>query len=121
MMLFHVNLAVPDMREAFCVISRAGGWLGALWTERYRTSGYSLKHMRFVSSSSTCSGARTCRCRGAVARFLTMTVLPWQNIDLMNLSGFCRNCLSKWLLAGAAPFSYSAPCSVLRAPSVLRP
>ncbi len=24
-----------------------------------------------------------------------------QNIDLMNLSGFCRNCLSKWLLAAA--------------------
>ena len=25
-----------------------------------------------------------------------------QNIDLMNLSGFCRNCLSKWLAAEAA-------------------
>ena len=24
-----------------------------------------------------------------------------QNIDLMNLAGFCRNCLSKWLLAAA--------------------
>jgi hypothetical protein len=24
-----------------------------------------------------------------------------QNIDLMNLSGFCRNCLYKWLLAAA--------------------
>ncbi|HCH23932.1 MAG TPA: DUF1244 domain-containing protein [Oceanospirillaceae bacterium] len=24
-----------------------------------------------------------------------------QNIDLMNLSGFCRNCLSKWMLAAA--------------------
>lgn len=24
-----------------------------------------------------------------------------QNIDLMNLAGFCRNCLSKWLLAEA--------------------
>ena len=24
-----------------------------------------------------------------------------QNIDLMNLSGFCRNCLSKWLDAAA--------------------
>ena len=22
-----------------------------------------------------------------------------QNIDLMNLSGFCRNCLSKWMVA----------------------
>lgn len=24
-----------------------------------------------------------------------------QNIDIMNLAGFCRNCLSKWLVAGA--------------------
>ena len=24
-----------------------------------------------------------------------------QNIDLMNLSGFCRNCLSKWYLKAA--------------------
>lgn len=24
-----------------------------------------------------------------------------QNIDLMNLAGFCRNCLSKWMLAAA--------------------
>lgn len=25
-----------------------------------------------------------------------------QNIDLMNLAGFCRNCLSKYYVAGAA-------------------
>lgn len=24
-----------------------------------------------------------------------------QNIDLMNLAGFCRNCLSKWMVAAA--------------------
>lgn len=24
-----------------------------------------------------------------------------QNIDLMNLSGFCRNCLAKWYVAAA--------------------
>lgn len=24
-----------------------------------------------------------------------------QNIDVMNLAGFCRNCLAKWLVAGA--------------------
>ncbi len=24
-----------------------------------------------------------------------------QNIDLMNLAGFCRNCLSKWYLSAA--------------------
>ncbi len=33
-----------------------------------------------------------------------------QNIDLMNLSGFCRNCLAKWYLAAAqeqgVPLSY---------------
>jgi hypothetical protein len=25
-----------------------------------------------------------------------------QNLDVMNLAGFCRNCLSKWLRAAAA-------------------
>jgi uncharacterized protein len=25
-----------------------------------------------------------------------------QNIDLMNLAGFCRNCLAKWVRAAAA-------------------
>ncbi len=25
-----------------------------------------------------------------------------QNIELMNLAGFCRNCLSKWYVAAAA-------------------
>ena len=25
-----------------------------------------------------------------------------QNLDLMNLAGFCRNCLSKWYMAAAA-------------------
>ena len=25
-----------------------------------------------------------------------------QNIDMMNLAGFCRNCLSKWVMAAAA-------------------
>ena len=24
-----------------------------------------------------------------------------QNIDLMNLAGFCRNCLSKWIVSAA--------------------
>ena len=24
-----------------------------------------------------------------------------QNIDLMNLAGFCRNCLSKWMVSAA--------------------
>ncbi len=33
-----------------------------------------------------------------------------QNIDLMNLAGFCRNCLSKWLVSESegtpAPLTY---------------
>ena len=37
-----------------------------------------------------------------------------QNIDVMNLSGFCRNCLSKWLVAGARAeglaLDYAAAC-----------
>lgn len=35
-----------------------------------------------------------------------------QNIDLMNLAGFCRNCLAKWYLAAAEqagePLDYEA-------------
>ena len=35
-----------------------------------------------------------------------------QNIDLMNLAGFCRNCLSKWYVAAAeeqgVPVGYEA-------------
>lgn len=37
--------------------------------------------------------------RGLVAHLQNRTDV--QNIDLMNLAGFCRNCLSKWYLAGA--------------------
>jgi len=37
-----------------------------------------------------------------------------QNIDLMNLAGFCRNCLSKWYHAGAKvhglPMEYAEAC-----------
>jgi len=29
-----------------------------------------------------------------------------QNIDLMNLSGFCRNCLSKWYVSAAEKKGY---------------
>lgn len=29
-----------------------------------------------------------------------------QNIDLMNLAGFCRNCLSKWYASAAAEAGY---------------
>ncbi|NNG03532.1 MAG: DUF1244 domain-containing protein [Inquilinus sp.] len=37
--------------------------------------------------------------RRLVAHFRERTDV--QNIDLMNLSGFCRNCLSKWYRAAA--------------------
>ena len=37
--------------------------------------------------------------RALVAHFRKHTEV--QNIDLMNLAGFCRNCLSKWYLAAA--------------------
>ena len=37
--------------------------------------------------------------RGLVAHLQARTDV--QNIDLMNLAGFCRNCLSKWYLAAA--------------------
>ena len=37
--------------------------------------------------------------RGLVEHLRTRTDV--QNIDLMNLAGFCRNCLSKWYRAAA--------------------
>ncbi len=37
--------------------------------------------------------------RGLVSHLQKRTDV--QNIDLMNLAGFCRNCLSKWYLAEA--------------------
>jgi hypothetical protein len=37
--------------------------------------------------------------RGLVAHLRARTDV--QNIDLMNLAGFCRNCLAKWVLAAA--------------------
>lgn len=37
--------------------------------------------------------------RGLVAHLQRRTDV--QNIDLMNLAGFCRNCLAKWVLAAA--------------------
>jgi hypothetical protein len=37
--------------------------------------------------------------RGLIAHLQQRTDV--QNIDLMNLAGFCRNCLSKWYLAAA--------------------
>jgi hypothetical protein len=40
-----------------------------------------------------------------------------QNIDLMNLAGFCRNCLSKWYLAAArergVELDYAAACEAI--------
>jgi len=40
-----------------------------------------------------------------------------QNIDLMNLAGFCRNCLSKWYLAAAETrgidVAYEQACEIV--------
>ena len=37
--------------------------------------------------------------RGLIAHLQKRT--DAQNIDIMNLAGFCRNCLSKWVLAAS--------------------
>lgn len=37
-----------------------------------------------------------------------------QNIDLMNLAGFCRNCLSKWYMAAAADENLSVDYDAAR-------
>ncbi len=37
--------------------------------------------------------------RGLIAHLQNRT--DAQNIDIMNLAGFCRNCLSKWVLAAS--------------------
>ena len=40
-----------------------------------------------------------------------------QNIDLMNLAGFCRNCLSKWYLAAGkdlgVDLDYEQACEIV--------
>ncbi len=38
-----------------------------------------------------------------------------QNIDLMNLAGFCRNCLSKWYQAAAADRGVEVDTAAARA------
>ena len=37
-----------------------------------------------------------------------------QNIDLMNLSGFCRNCLSKWYVEEAAKLGIEGVSNYVR-------
>lgn len=36
-----------------------------------------------------------------------------QNIDLMGLSGFCRNCLADWIVAAGAPLDKGAAREVI--------
>ncbi len=43
--------------------------------------------------------------RSLLAHLRTRTDV--QNIDVMNLAGFCRNCLAKWTLLGAQKVGYS--------------
>lgn len=47
----------------------------------------------------TCLELEAAAFRGLVTHLQRRTDV--QNIDLMNLAGFCRNCLSKWYLAAA--------------------
>jgi len=53
--------------------------------------------------------------RGLVAHLQRRTDV--QNIDLMNLSGFCRNCLSKWYLSAekeeGVEIDYAHACEVI--------
>ena len=37
-----------------------------------------------------------------------------QNIDLMNLAGFCRNCLSKWMVEEASKKSVNLDYEIVR-------
>jgi len=37
-----------------------------------------------------------------------------QNLDLMNLAGFCRNCLAKWYIAAAADHGVEIPTPAAR-------
>ena len=37
-----------------------------------------------------------------------------QNIDLMNLAGFCRNCLSKWMVEEASKESINLDYELVR-------
>lgn len=58
--------------------------------------------------------------RGLVAHLQERTDV--QNIDLMNLAGFCRNCLSKWYLASAKELgeemSYADACETIYGMSI---
>ncbi len=36
-----------------------------------------------------------------------------QNIDLMGLAGFCRNCLADWIIEAGAPFNKTAAREVI--------
>ena len=53
--------------------------------------------------------------RQLVAHFQASTDV--QNIDVMNLTGFCRNCLSKWYFKGAhvhgLAINYDDACEVV--------
>jgi len=49
--------------------------------------------------------------RKLVEHFQTNTCV--QNIDVMNVAGFCRNCLSKWLHMGIQGISYEEACYVV--------
>jgi len=61
---------------------------------------FSLKCYAFVMDERTREAIEAATFRRLVAHFQSRTDV--QNIDVMNLAGFCRNCLSKWFVAEAA-------------------
>ncbi|MDI9408421.1 MAG: DUF1244 domain-containing protein [Candidatus Pacebacteria bacterium] len=50
--------------------------------------------------------------RALVAHLQTRTDV--QNLDLMNLAGFCRNCLSRWYREAAATEGFELPDAAAR-------
>ena len=52
----------------------------------------------WLSESLTCTAADSVAAADVAERLIShlQNKTDVQNIDLMNLSGFCRNCLSKW-------------------------
>jgi len=74
-------------------------------TSNHGVSGYEgLSHARYVEFSMTIDDKTRTELEAAVYRRLVEHLRAHtdvQNIDLMNLAGFCRNCLSNWMKEAA--------------------
>ncbi len=88
-MLFCVIITVCPQSQTDCV---------GIWKSFNITlSGTTLNH--FIMEQQTELELQAAAFRRLVSHLREHTDV--QNIDLMNLAGFCRNCLSKWYLAAA--------------------